>query len=276
MAPLGKKYIVKVDFSPEASRSLQAEVCRKLVDDTAKAYGSNCVSIPIIRERYNPITCRVPGIFDSTIATAMVTSKAMVQSSNMVIHCRFKGLLYFNANETTKFHHEELKVQLSPGRAVVVTCMVKGSATLRKADLMVTLEMGLLPAETIHELILDVVNRLGLVGYLYDARVIYHFSRGDFFGQKITFNSFEQIDNLNADAEELPFKDYLINIFQEIGWTLINADPKTIPKTKVHHYSMVQRSADPELYDWDTCPCFSASCSGAPMFFKVQNVCSNF
>ena len=274
---LKRRKVLKIDYSITAAKSLQVEVCRKLIDDLTRHHGTNVISMSIFKERYPKVASKLHSFIDENIASALVTSVAMLKKSIYVVHCRFIGKIgnkFFEYHQEEKFFKHTILVPLCHDRTVTMTIMVKSGKTKDKTDVLVKVENGILTSDMIYDETYLFLQRLDHQGPLADAKVVYFYSRGPYDGQKMAFCQFDWF-KYPTDSGNSPFKDYLFQIGQEIGRTLINADPNELGKLKVslHLYSSRLPEDDPDLKEWDTCPCFSVDCSGAPEFFETQMVC---
>ena len=279
----------EINFSILMSGSLQTTITRLLIEKLSSKYTPNVICMALIRDYFKKLPPMLHSYLDVNIKSALITSRVMLKVSVFVIHCRFFGHVSYENGDTadgTKKYPDIFSIPICDGRTATMSVFVRSRKIMNKTDVLIKIENGLLPSDMVHDKMWSCLRKHNFHGYLRDAKVIYFFSRGKNSGQKKNFIVFFN------DTSQISFQEYLWKVNQDIGLTLINADPSEASKYKkdLSSYSFTSSHHDPELEDWDTCPCYSAECNGtlAPIelsdggerdhskfrFFE-QDVCNN-
>ena len=272
----------RTDYTQSAAMSLQTSATFQLIKEMNTVHSPNVISTTTLREKYSDI----PLLMDPNIRTALANSPLIFKSSYLAIHFRLCGHVHYGLTEDptkTKTLEISQDIPWCQNRNMALNICVKSKMDVEKTDVLITLKNGMIPAEELLDQALNHLHQHGFGGSMKDAKVVYHFSRGPNHGEKMIFETFFPFcptsqDSINGTSE---FKGFLTQVFQEIGWKITNEDPSVFSKfykTKKYNYSLVLSCDNPELEDWDTCPCYSFSCTGAPVFFKEKKdvVCANF
>ena len=273
--------LFKTDFTKSTAGSLEVAAALQLIKEMSKVHSANVISTSTLKEKYPGI----PWVMEPVIRSALVVSPVMVKTSYLAIHFRLYGHVHFglteDRTETKKLPVMTQEFQWCQEKKVTLKVQVNSRWDLEKTDVLITLENGIIPAEILLDLALNHLDQHGIDGSLRDGKVMFHFSRGPNHGEKMNFDTFSPLystssDTVNGTSE---FKAFLGQVFQEIGWNITNENPSVFSKLykkKCHHYSLVLTYDNPDIEDWDTCPCYSITCSGAPAFFQNREfVCVN-